>query len=298
MNVTVLNLFVEVAQRGSFAAVAKERNIDPSSVSRGIAELEAELGVRLFQRTTRNVTLTEAGDRYLAGVEPLLYELARTHEAALETVGGTRGTLRITASATFGPRCIVPQLKEFCARYPDLRIEALFTDEVVDLFAERVDLAIRLAPAVEGNLVATKLMNTRYRVVASVGYLAAAPPLEVPADIARHRCVMFNLHAFRSRWLFRDSHGAIEEVSVDGDLVLSPAVSLHAAVLEGLGPALLPNWLVDGDIASGALVNVFPTYDVTATTFDTGAWLIYPSRTYLPQKVRVMIDFLKSRLNT
>jgi DNA-binding transcriptional LysR family regulator len=296
MQLETLDLLVAVARRGSFAAVAKERDMDPSSVSRAIAELEAELGLRLFQRTTRRLSLTEAGDVYLSQIEPLIEELERARDAASSTTGTPRGLLRMTTSETFGHMRIVPLLKEFRARYPLLKLECLFTDQNLDLVADRVDLAVRLGPTIEGNLIAAKLMDTHYRVVANKAYLDQAEPLIVPQDLERHRVVMFNIRAFRTRWIFRPAAGEDIEVPIDGDVTLSPAGSLRTAVLEGMGPALLPNWLVDEDIASGRLVNVFPTYRVTATTFSTGAWLVYPSRAYLPSKVRVMIEFLREKM--
>jgi DNA-binding transcriptional LysR family regulator len=203
--------------------------------------------------------------------------------------------LRMTTSETFGHVRIVPLLKEFRARYPDLKLECLFTDANLDLVADRVDLAVRLGPTVEGNLIAAKLMDTHYRVVASPDYLRHAS-LVVPQDLSRHRVLLFNIRAFRSRWIFRDSADFETEVPIDGDVTLSPAGSLRTAALHSMGAALLPNWLVDEDIARGALVNCFPTHRVTATTFNTGAWLVYPSRSYLPNKVRVMIDFLREKL--
>jgi DNA-binding transcriptional LysR family regulator len=296
MNLNNLTVFVEVARRGSFAAVAKDRGLAPSSVSRAIAELEAGLRVRLFQRTTRKMTLTEAGHLYLSFVEPLAEELVRAREAAISAAGRPRGTLRITASATFGQMRIVPLLPEFRSLYPELKIEGLFTDQNLDLVADRIDLAIRLAPGIEGDLIASKLMDIRYRVVASPSYLKSSEPLAVPSDIAKHRCILFNIKPFRTRWIFRDAKGRQQEVPVDGDLVLAPGGSLLGAALAGLGPALLPCWLAGPEIAAGRLVNIFPAYAVTATTFDTAAWLVYPSRAYLPNKVRVMIDFLRSRI--
>ncbi len=293
MEISALRLFVEVARKGSFAAVAKDRNVDPSSISRAIADLETELAMRLFQRTTRRMTLTEAGDLYLARVEPLLDELARALEAAGQIAGEPRGLLRITASVTFGQVRIVPLLAAFRARHPLLKVEGVFTDANIDLVSERIDLAVRLAPMIEGDLVAAKLMDTAYRVVASPAYLAAAPPLERPADLSRHRCLLFNLRAYRTRWLFRTPGGAVEEVGIDGDITLSPAGSLLNAALAGLGPALLPNWLVDEAIGRRELIDLFPRHQATATTFDTAAWLVYPSRAYLPGKVRAMIDFLR-----
>jgi DNA-binding transcriptional LysR family regulator len=304
MEINSLELFAAVARRGSFAGVAKDRNVDPSSVSRAIADLEAELGLRLFQRTTRSMTLTEAGDLYLARVEPLIEELARAREAAAQVsgaltgalTGAPRGLLRLTASVTFGQMRIVPLLGAFRARYPDLQVEGVFTDANVDLVADRIDLAIRLAPVVEGDVIAAKLMDTRYRVVATPGYLATHPPIARPTDLSAHKVLLFTIKAFRTRWLFRDPDGREQAVPIFGDITLSPAGSLLAAALAGLGPALLPDWLVDDAIAAGSLVRLLPDHAVTATTFDTGAWLVYPSRAYLPSKVRVMADFLREKL--
>lgn len=293
MNLHALDVFLAVSRLGSFAAVAKERGVDPSSISRAVADLETELGVRLFQRTTRRMSLTEAGHLYLARVEPLVEELERARETALAASGAPRGLLRLTASVTYGQTRIVPLLPSFRARYPEIALDCVFTDANVDLVADRIDLAVRLAPEVEGDLVATKLVDTRYRVVASPAYLAAAPPLVVPRDLSAHRCLLFSLRAYRTRWLFRDATGAVEEVPIAGDITLSPAGSLASAAITGLGPALLPDWLVDGAIARGDLVDVFPAHAATATTFETAAWLVYPSRSYLPAKTRAMIDFLK-----
>jgi DNA-binding transcriptional LysR family regulator len=298
MDMQAVELFAAVARRGSFAGVAKDRNVDPSSISRAIADLETELGLRLFQRTTRSMTLTEAGDLYLARVEPLIEELARAREAASQVTGAPRGLLRLTASVTFGQRRIVPLLPVFRARYPDLELECVFTDANVDLVADRIDLAVRLAPVIEGDVIAAKLMDTRYRVIAAPGYLAAQPPLAKPSDLSAHKVLLFNLRSYRTRWLFRHPDGREESVSISGDLTLSPAGSLLTAALAGMGPALLPDWLVDESIATGELIDVFPDHAATATTFDTAAWLVYPSRAYLPNKVRVMVDFLREKLSS
>ncbi|MGL4727743.1 MAG: LysR substrate-binding domain-containing protein [Bosea sp. (in: a-proteobacteria)] len=291
-----LKLFVSVAQRGSFASVAKDLDLDPSAVSRIIAALEDDLGIRLFQRTTRRMSLTEAGDLYLRRVEPLIEEMDRARVEALDVSAAPTGTLRISASVSFGQSMIVPLLPAFKARYPELKVDGIFTDANLDLVAERVDLAVRLAPTIEGDLIATRLKDTHYRVVASPAYLASAPPLTKPSELIHHRALLFTLRAFRSRWIFRDREGRIEEAPIKGDITLSPAGSLRDAALLGLGLALLPSWLVDEDIAVGRLVRLLPDHDVTATTFDTAVWLVYPSRAYLPNKVRVMIDFLKQSM--
>lgn len=293
MNLSDLTLIQDIARHGSFAALARQRDMDASSIGRLVAGIEAELGFRIFARTTRRMELTEAGSLYLARIAPLAEELARAAEEGRAMQSEPRGTLRIAASATFGQRFIVPRLAAFRRLYPQIVVEGIFSDSNVDLVAERIDLAIRLAPAVEGDYIVTKLMETRYRVVASPGYLASSPPLMRPEDMAHHRAILFPYRDYRSRWLFRDAKGRVQEQEVAGDLVLSPAGALRDAALAGLGPALLPDWLIDADIEDGGLKPCIDGWDVTATTFDTAAWMIYPSRSYLPAKVRVMIEFLR-----
>lgn len=295
MNLTDLTLFAEAARAGSLAAVAKARGTDPSTVSRKLAALEESLGVRLFQRTTRSLSLTEAGDLYLTRALPLIEELSRIGAEARETRSKPTGSLRLTTSVTFGQAMILPLLPAFRTAYPDLRLECLFTDQNLDLIADRIDLAVRLAPAIEGDVVAARLMTTRYRVVAAPAYLADAPPLTTPEELARHKLLLFTIRPFRTRWQFRDGAGTLE-IPVTGDILISPAGAILDAALAGLGVALLPNYLTDPHITSGRLTRLFASHEVTATSFDTGAWLVYPSRSFLPAKTRAMIDFLSAAL--
>lgn len=293
MDLGVLQLFVDVMRQGSFAAVARERNLDPSTVSRAIASLELELGIRLFQRTTRQLSPTEAGTTYFERVEPLVEEMQQARSLAVDLSGQPQGKLRITTSVSFGQTCIVPLLPEFAALYPELIIDLLLTDAVVDLLAERVDLAIRLGPLADSTLIAERLMQTRYFVCASDGYLKAWGQPKDPRDIQHHNCLLFPLPGFRSHWIFRDQNGQIADIPVQGRVIISNAVALQQCARAGMGLALLANWLVDQDLFSGRLIDVFPDYEVTATDFNTAAWLLYPSRSYIPRKVQVFIDFLK-----
>lgn len=294
MKLSDLTLVRDIASQGGLSAVARQRGVDPSSISRLLSGIEAELGFRLFVRTTRSIELTEAGELYLSRVGPLSEEFERAWEEARAIHSEPRGTLRLSASVSFGQHVIVPRLAAFHAAYPEVRVEGVFSDANIDLVAERIDLAIRLAPAVEGDYVVSKLIDTRYRVVASPAYLRDAPPLEQPSDLWRHRAILFPFRDYRSRWLFRDAQGGISEQPVDGDFVLTPAGALRDAAVAGLGPALLPDWLVHRDVGTGALQICLGDWAVTATTFDTAAWLVYPSRSFVPAKVRAMIDFLRS----
>ncbi len=295
MNLSELYLFLDVARRGSFAAVARDRDIDASSVSRGIAALEDDLGVRLFHRTTRSMTLTEAGEVYLERVSSVLDHLAQASDEIASLSGEAVGAIRITASLAFGEARLSPLLPKFRQKFPRLSLDLVLTDRNLDLVAERVDLAIRLGPGYGAEVIGAKLFDTRYRVVASSEHLHTIGLPAHPRDLAGRSCLLLALPDFRSRWLFRQGREVIE-VPVRGDVVISSPLAIRSAARAGLGPALLANWLVDEDIAAGRFIDLFPDYDAAATSFDTAAWILYPSRSFLPHKVRSVIDFLKSEL--
>ncbi len=296
MDTDLLKTVSLVGQQGSFAAAARVLGVDPSSVSRAVATTEATLGFRLFQRTTRSLTVTEEGEIYLRRVTPLLEELEAAREEAGEAQRTPSGTLKITASVAFSHECVVPHLGAFQAMNPDISVELLPTDANLDITANGIDLAIRLGAAPSGDLISTRLLRTRYVVCASPGYLAKHEPIRTPHNLATHDCLRFALPEFRTRWRFRRGDGAAFEVPVKGRTVIANALALRRAALDGLGPVLLADWLVGRDLTKGHLVDLFPDHDCTATEFDTGAWALYPSRSYLPRKVRVMIDFLRKTL--
>ena len=285
-----------VARLGSFASAARSIDADPSQVSRTIAGLESALGIRLFQRTTRQMNLTEAGELYLGRVEAIVDELDDARDQALALSSEPQGTLRLTTSVAFGHICLVPLISNFKNTFPHLDVDLVLTDENLDLVSNRIDLAIRLAPAIESDVISSKLFDTRYRVCASPAYISTAPPFESPNDIINHDVIQYALPNFRERWLFRDARNKTIEVPVKGTLNISNALVIRESVLLGLGPALMADWLIDNAIETGKCVDVFPNYQVTATSFETGAWLIYPNRQFLPNKVRVAINFLREHL--
>lgn len=296
MDIDALRTVALVAQQGSFASAARVLGMDPSSVSRAVANVEASLGLRLFQRNTRVLRITEEGDIYLRRIRPLLDELDHAREEASHVRSTPSGVLKFTASVAFAHECIVPHLGAFGRLFPEITVELLPSDATLDIAAEGIDLAVRLATAPEGDLVTTRLLRTRYLVCASPDYVAQAGMPADPRALSDLDCLRFALPAYRTRWRFRTSGEELIDVPVRGRLVISNALSLREAAREGLGPALLADWLVARDLEAGRLVSLFPDYECTATSFDTGAWALYPSRSYLPRKVRVMIDFLRARL--
>lgn len=294
MELDRLQTFRDVARCGSLAAAARLAGCDASIVSRSIAALEAELGVRLFQRTTRRLQLTEAGEVYLKRIEPVLDELTTARDEALGLVGQPQGRLRLTASSAFGQTVIAPLLPAFRRAYPEVELELILTDALVDLIAERVDLALRLGPRPSGDWIVSRLMPTPMRAVASPDYLSTAPPLAVPGDIGGHACLIPAAQS-RATWIFRRD-GVEEAISVGGAIATSNTLVLKRCALDGLGIAVLADWLVHDDLASCRLQGVLPEWEVAARHFDTGVWIVYPSRHFLPLKTRVFIDHLKAHV--
>ena len=297
MDIEVLKIFVAVAQQSSFAAVARDLSIDPSAVSRNVALLEAELGVRLFQRSTRAMALTEAGARYLMHIAPLIEELDRARDDITALKADPAGNVRVTASVAFGQVCLMPLLPALHASFPKVQLDVLLTDANLDIVTERIDIALRLGPSYGADMIGVKLFSTRYYVAASPRYVEQSGPIMKPSDLADRNCLRQALPEYRSRWQFKQD-GSIEEVPVDGSFVISSALALRQAALDGLGPALLANWLIAEDLAAGRLVDLCPNHVAAAAGFDTGAWLLYSSRFYLPRKVRATIDFLRANLRS
>lgn len=299
MKLHNLDLFVAVMRSGGFAAAARSRDVDPSSVSRAIAALESDLGVRLIERTTRRFQPTEAGRSYFNDIEPLLAELDNAGVRSRDLLLQPAGTLRITASVAFGSEVLAPLVAPLQQQYPGIDLQLILNDGHVDLVDEQIDLAIRLGPPPGGDWVRSRLMPVRHRVCASPDWLSRHGPLAGPDELQRHACVLFPLPGYRDRWRFRRSDQQpreIGEVAVHGSLSISNALALRRCVVDGLGPGLLADWMIGDALARGQLVDLLPRHEVTASSFDTAAWLLYPSRSYLPRKLRVVADFLRARL--
>ncbi len=290
-----LNAFVEVALLKSFAAAARKLEIDPSSISRSIAGLEEELSLRLFQRTTRRLELTEAGEIYLNRIKPLLNEFDHALDEAHKVSTGTSGTLRITTSVSFAQVCILPLIAEFKHLYPHVKLELLLTDSVVDLVAEGIDLACRLGPKSDSELIGTRLLEPQYHVCVNPDYFNSHPHISQPNDLEQHNCIVFTLPEYRSQWLFKDKKSNLSRVKINSDLSISSAFALRECARSGMGPVLLADWMINEDIKNGKLITILNEYQVAAENFDSAIWLLYPSRNYLPNKTRIMIDYLKSK---
>jgi DNA-binding transcriptional LysR family regulator len=297
MNLLHLQTFARVVRRGSFAAVAREHDLDPSSVSRDIAALEQSLGVRLFERTTKRLAPTEAGMRYFARIEPLLQEFEQAALEVQDIKDTPRGVLRLASPVSYGLAQLVPLLPQFAVLYPDLQFDLILSDQKTDLLEHQLDVALRLTSEREKDIIAEPLQRMEARVCASRGYLETFGTPTSPADLPQHHCLALKYEGFGQTWRFADTDGFSSEVHIVPRLQTSNALALVKCALAGMGITLQARWMIEPHLESGALVDVFPQHSVTAALHESPfIWMLYPSRAYQPRKVEVLIAFLRENL--
>ena len=295
MELSLLQTFADVARQGSFAAVARNEGVDPSSVSRRVAALEDALGFLLFERTTRRLALTEAGRVYLSRTESITEALTEAADAARDTVTEPAGLLRVTTSVAFGERWLTPRLAGFRAQYPRVQIELILSDAPIDIAVEGIDVALRLAPRIEGTFIVSKLFDLSYRVVASPDYLRRQGRPKTPDDLSRHDGLFFALPRFGTAWSFRSGpRSPVSEVHPRTALSATNALALRRAALEGLGVALLADWTITEDLNAGRLIDLFPETEFSATDFDTAVWTVHASRAHVPTRLRAFLDHVRA----
>jgi DNA-binding transcriptional LysR family regulator len=287
-----MRIFTRVVEAGSFSEAGRQLGVAPSSVSRQIGDLEEGLGARLFHRTTRRLSLTEAGRLYYERATRIVLEVDEAKLALTQLGGAPSGILRLTVPASVGRLHIVPAMAAFQKKFPAVRFVLSMTDRLVNLVEEGFDLAIRVGHLRDSSLIARKVGSGRRIVCASPEYLDSAGRPKVPADLAEHNCVTFRSHPGTNLWKFRGSDGT-SEVRVTGGFFADNGEALCAAALAGLGLILVPEWLVGIEIRDGNLREVLPEY--RAVPKASPLYAVYPHQRHLPPKVRAFIDFLAAR---
>lgn len=297
MDIAKLKVFVAVYRAKSFAVVAKQRNVAASSISRTIAGLEEELGLRLFQRTTRTLNPTQAAERYYLRMEPLLEEFDLAQQEALGETLQPSGLLRVSASSSFGQLVLAPLLGKFQQAYPKIQLELDLSDSRVDLIAQQFDLVLRHGALNDSSLVARKLLDVDYLLVASSAYLKRSAKIQQPFDVTDHNLVGFTYRELNKQWLFSQGKTS-QKIAITPSLSLSSAAAIKECVNHDMGLALLADWTVREDLKSGKLVQVLSDWQVTGANSDSAIWLLYPSRAFMPNKVAVFSQFLLEKLQT
>jgi DNA-binding transcriptional LysR family regulator len=284
-NLGDLEVFVRVIAAGSMSTAARDLGLSPAVVSKRIKRLEDKLGTRLLQRTTRQISLTEAGQGFHERVLTVLGGLEEAEAFASGRSSEVNGTLKISASTSFGRMHVAPHLKPFMEAHPDLAIHLVLSDEFTDIVGGGFDLAIRIAELNDSSLVARRLAPVRRVLCASPDYLAEHGTPATLDDLKKHRCLPAHNH---DSWRLEGPNGPVT-LRPEGMLITNSSEVIREAVIAGLGIALRSTWDVGAELKSGKLVQVLPQYE---SSRNVALSAVYPSRQFLPAKVRLFIDYL------
>ena len=295
-KILALKTFVRVADAAGFSKAARNLGVATSSATRLIDLLEASLGTALLTRSTRQVALTDAGKTYYEQVTRLLNDLAQADASVSDAGAEPHGSLRVTMPVAYGHMCLGPHVGAFLERYPKIELDVVLTDAITDLVAEHIDVAVRIGSMERDvGLIARQLNSHRRHVVASHEYLTQAGTPARPADLVHHHCLRFAYEPARWVWTFRRGE-QLEEVPVHGRLIANNSEILREGALNGAGIALLPHWLVDGDIQSGGLTSVFEDWEVNPNGEDITVYAAYLPNRRNSRKVHAFVDFLLERV--
>ncbi|MBM4390122.1 MAG: LysR family transcriptional regulator [Deltaproteobacteria bacterium] len=284
---TDLEVFVRVVETGSYASASKQLGISRSHASRLVTHLETRLGVRLLHRSTRRISTTHTGLTFFEAVSPLLDSLRHAEARASAERDEVVGTLRVSLPASLGRRYLSAEFASFQTRFPGLDLLVDLTDRKVDLVAEGYDLAVRGGTIEHNSLVAKRLWPFRVLAVAAPAYLGCAPPIKRPADLAKHRCLLYSGMFNTRAWRFKKGKDETV-VNVGGPVTSNSTDAILDCALAGTGVAYLPDFEVHEHLASGRLQEVITTHEPITQYF----WAVRPHRTHLPARVRACLEFL------
>jgi DNA-binding transcriptional LysR family regulator len=289
-RLTSMQVFLEVVQRGSFRAAADALQLSPTMVGKHIAALEAQLGVRLLNRTTRRQALTDAGRLWLDDSRAILADLADAEAAVSDLRGRPRGLLRIDAPVTFGVHDLTPALVDFMAQNPEIEIDLRLNNRIVDLIGEGVDVVFRIGPLTDSSLVARPLRPYRMMLAAAPAYLDKAGDPSQPDDLAGHDCLGFAYWSRRSVWtLSRD--GQTRSVAVRSRFLTDNGEALRKAALSGGGVIMQPETLIREDLENGRLIRVLPDWSAPSRAMH----VLYPADRRPAAKVQAFLAFVTQR---
>jgi DNA-binding transcriptional LysR family regulator len=289
-------VFSRVVETGSFSAAARSLSLTKSAVSKQVARLEAIVGSRLLHRTTRSLSLTESGQVLYQSASRAV-ALCREAQGELSDLKGeVRGRLRVTAPLTFARNRLAPLLPELLQSYPQLELQLVLLDREVDLAQEGIDVAVRIASALPQDVIARRLMDIEYVPCASQAYLSAAVPPRHPQELEALNCLRYGEGETRATWRFEAATGGEKcSVRVKGRLAVNNSDILRQAVLDGMGVALLPDYLVEDDISTGRLVRLLPEWNATPP-FGAAVYALWLPDRHLPPKARTFLDWMAARV--
>jgi DNA-binding transcriptional LysR family regulator len=282
-----MKTFAAVVDGGSFVQAADALEMSKPAVSRHVAELEQRLGVRLLQRTTRKLSLTEEGRLFYGRCKTVLADVEVAEEEITAKSIAIKGLIKINVPVSFGLLELASRWPEFMTKYPDVELDITLSDRIVDLVEEGYDLAVRIARLPNSSLISRKLASTRMLLCASPGYIKKHGKPKHPSELAEHPVLAYSLLATGDQWNFEGPEGTVS-VTVKPVMRTNSGDTCVAAARKGKGVVLQPSFMVNADLQSGALVELMPSY----RSIEFGIFAVYPTRQYVSPKVRVLIDFL------
>lgn len=296
MDLNAALVFVWVIQAGSFSRAARQNDMPVSTVSAKIAALEKSLGVSLIQRTTRRLRLTDAGEIFFQHALRAIGELQLAQSLTHETQEGIRGKIKMTAPVEVGMSSLADAISSFVAKNPDIHVELILTDRIVDLVAEGVDVALRFGDLKDSTLISKKIGSTCNHAFASPAYLKKAPPLRRPQQLADHSCLVFT-NIFEGDWVLeRGGPSAkdkvVQNVKVHGAFSANNLIAIHRLALDGRGVALLPEFLCREDVEKKRLVPVLEGW----VTRRFPVHIVHPQQSFLPKSTRTLIDHVANSM--
>ncbi len=290
-NLNDIAVFMAVADAGSFSAGGRVSGLTRSAAGKAVARLEDRLGVRLLNRTTRALSLTDEGRSFHAHGLRVIDAVDQAEASVVSPTGVPRGVLRLSAPHAFGQRVIMPFIEKFLGQWPGTQIEASFTDRLVDVVEEGFDLVIRFGGAsVDSRLISRVLARDRYLLVASVDYVARHGQPRSLDELRNHQCLAFYSRGQRQQWRFSDVDGNLATIQIRNRLRIDSGEALHNAIARNLGIGLIPSFLVAEDVKTGHFVHLLP--EILTETFEIN--VIYPDRRLLDPRVRQFVDLLSS----
>ena len=285
-RIVCMQSFVRAIEMNSFSAVAREQKTTQPTISKQIAALEKYLGVQLITRSTTNLSLTEEGKKYYQYCQQILETVAEA-EASLTEKQEATGILRLGCSVLFGQMQIVPRLKAFMTRYPNVKINLMMADHFVDIVEEGLDLLIRIGKHFDSSLISDRLGTTRRVTVASMSYFEQRGEPKTPEDLLQHDCIVYTRLTTGNEWHFQSKEGLVK-VKVGGCFQTNSSVAIRSAVLSGLGIANAPVWMFGEEIYRGDLKIVLQHYRPTPLPI----YAVYRRSSFYPAKINCFIDFL------
>jgi len=286
-----IQAFVHIVDASTITAAAERLSLAKSAISRRLSELEEQLGVELFHRTTRKLVLTDSGQGFYERCVQILSDLQEAEHSVSHAHHELSGQLRVAAPLSFGAMHLGPAIIEFQKQHPKLNFDIDFNDRKIDLIQEGFDVGIRIADLKDSSLIARKLASASFVICASPSYLEKHGEPKLPQDLKSHRCFTYSNKDQPNRWVFTDKQGLTQSITVPGVMQANNGAFLNTAAISGLGIVYQPTFIAYESITRGELVPILKDYSMT----KIGAYAIYPPTRHLSQRVRKFIDFLVER---